>query len=114
MLAKGFYMIKAITLEDYEKDISSKNKITLLYFYADWCGASRILSPVIEMLNTEYGKDIMFCKVNIDVQKELTDKFDFPSTPAVYILKNGKTVSKAVGVKPGAFYRKMIKEARET
>jgi len=105
-------MLKTITLENYEKVLSTKSTM-LLYFWSESCGASRILTPVIHRLHMEYDDKLLVATINIDKELELSKLFQIKSTPAVYILNNGKLIGKAIGVKPGAFYRKMLKKVNE-
>ena len=113
MLAKGFYMVKTITLDNYKETILSNNIIFLLYFWSFHSGACRIVSPVVERLNDEYNNKIIIGKIDVDVEANLAEQFNVKSTPTVFILKDMKIVNKAVGAKPIAFYRNMIKKASE-
>ncbi len=68
-------------------------------FYADWCGPCKMLGPVLEGISENYP-DVNFVKVNVDDNEELAAEFGIMSIPAVFMLKDGKTVNKFVGSLP--------------
>ena len=69
-------------------EITSKG-ITLVDFYADWCGPCKMLAPILEELDGEYP-DITFIKVNCDDEMHLAERFGIMSIPAIYMFKDGK------------------------
>lgn len=84
-----------ITNENFNELVNSENT-TLVDFYADWCGPCRMLGPVIEEIANE-NKDIKVGKINVDLERELANKFGIRSIPTMIIFKNGKEVNRLVG-----------------
>ena len=80
-------------------NLTNENKITLVDFYADWCGPCRALSPVIEEISEE-KKEINVGKVNVDSEKDLPNKFGVRSIPTMIIFKDGKEIDRLVGFLP--------------
>ena len=87
-----------ISSENFEKLINEE-KVTLVDFYADWCGPCKALSPVIDEIANE-RKDINVGKVNVDDEKDLASKFGVRSIPTIVIFKNGKEINRLVGFLP--------------
>ena len=92
-------MINVITNENFETEVIKSDKPVLIDFWASWCGPCRMLSPVIDKIAEERA-DIKVCKVNVDEQPELAQKFGVMSIPTVAAIKNGKVVNQSVGVRP--------------
>jgi thioredoxin len=104
-------MSKEITLQNYDKEVMKSDQPILLDFWAGWCGPCRMLSPILDKLNKELDGKAIIGKVNIDEQRELAQKFGVMSIPSVFVLKNGKVVDSAVGVRQKEHYKQMIEKA---
>lgn len=82
-------MIKYLKDEKLEDLLS--NEITLVDFYAEWCGPCKMLGTVLENM------DLNIIKVNTDEHPELATKFGVMSIPTVVIFKNKKEITKFIG-----------------
>ncbi|UZT83039.1 thioredoxin [Caproicibacterium sp. BJN0003] len=91
--------IKALTSENFEAEVLKESKTVLVDFWASWCGPCRMLSPVVDQI-AEERQDIKVCKVNIDEQPELAQKFGIMSIPTLLVFRDGKQVNSSVGVRP--------------
>ena len=68
-------------------------------FWASWCGPCRMLSPVVDEI-AEETPSIKVCKVNVDEQPELAQKYDIMSIPTLISFKDGKLLNSSLGVQP--------------
>ena len=59
-------MAKIVTDADFNSEVLEAKGVTLIDFYADWCGPCQMLTPVIEELATEYEGKANVVKVNVD------------------------------------------------
>ena len=84
--------------EGFDKAISAGG-ITMVDFWASWCGPCRMVSPVIDEIAGERS-DIKVGKINVDEQPELARQFGVMSIPTLIVMKNGQIVSKAAGARP--------------
>lgn len=82
-------MIRYYNNEKFDELV--KEGITIIDFYADWCGPCKMLGSVLEKL------DYNIIKINTDSFPDLAHKFAVMSIPTVYIYKDGKNVSKFIG-----------------
>lgn len=70
--------------------------VTVVDFWAEWCGPCRALAPAFEAVSGELKK-IMFAKVNIDEERELASEQGVMSIPCLIVFKNGKEVDRLMG-----------------
>ena len=81
---------------EVELNEATKEGITIVDFYANWCGPCRMLSPVLEELEEENG-NISIAKVDVDEARELAMKYKISAIPALLFFKDGELVSTEVG-----------------
>ena len=100
-LTKGGFLRRVM---DYEKNPISDwrflgNKPAIIDFYASWCGPCRMVSPLVDELAEEHP-EFKFCKVNVDEQPELANRFKIMSIPSLISFKDGNLKDMSVGAKP--------------
>jgi thioredoxin 1 len=78
--------------------------ITLVDFWAPWCGPCQMLGPVIEELKNELGDKVNVQKVNVDEEQALAEKYGISSIPAVLIFKDGELKETIIGFRPKQDY----------
>ena len=83
--------------QNFEKEIESG--VTLVDFYADWCGPCQMLAPIIEEIANE-RTDIKVGKLNIDDARETAISLGIESIPTLMVFKDGKLTQKVVGFRP--------------
>ncbi len=93
---------------NFQDEVMNSDKPVLIDFWATWCGPCRMLAPIIEEL-AEERDDIKVCKVNVDEEAELAEKFDIESIPTLVLIKNGKIVSRSLGYRPKSDIEEMLK-----
>ena len=81
---------------EVELSEATKEGITIVDFYANWCGPCRMLSPVLEELEEE-NDNISIAKVDVDEARELAMKYKISAIPALLFFKDGELVSTEVG-----------------
>lgn len=104
-------MARNITKENFSTEVLNTDKPVLLDFWASWCAPCRMLAPSIDQLSEQYADTAVIGKVNIDEQQELAQRFGVMSIPSVFVLKGGKVVESAVGVRPKKYYEDALDKA---
>ena len=87
-----------ITMDNFEKEVFESDKPVLLDFWASWCGPCRMVLPIIDEIAEEHP-EYKVCKVNVDEEGELAEKFGVMSIPTLFAIKNGEITDQAVGVR---------------
>ena len=97
-----------ITRENFEREVLQSDKPVLIDFWASWCGPCRMLSPTISEIAEDYKGKVKVGKVNVDEEEELAAMFRVSSIPLLVVMKDGKVVNSAVGVRPKSQILKML------
>ncbi len=79
-------------------DDSVKDGVTLIDFWAEWCGPCKMIAPMIDELAAEYDGKAKVAKINVDNETELAARFKVNSIPMLLILKDGEESQRFIGV----------------
>ena len=90
-------MGKYIELTPANFEEVTKEGVSMVDFWAPWCGPCRMIAPVIEELASDFEGKANICKVNTDEEQDLAVKFGIRSIPTVIYIKDGKVVDQTVG-----------------
>lgn len=84
-----------LTNENFEATV--KEGVSLVDFWAPWCGPCRMIGPVIDELATDFDGKANICKVNTDEQQDLAVKYGVRSVPTILFMKDGEIVDQVIG-----------------
>ena len=87
-------MLKKLDKSNFSDEINAN--ITLVDFYADWCGPCKMIAPIIEEIANE-RTDITVGKVNVDNDAEIAIKYGVSSIPTLIVFKDGRETDRVVG-----------------
>ena len=100
-------MAVAITKDNFEATVSQG--VSLLDFWAPWCGPCKMQLPIVEELAEELKGQATVAKVNVDEEPELAGQFGVMSIPTLILFKDGQPVDKLVGLQSKAALQAKIK-----
>lgn len=89
-------MAVVVTKDNFNETVNEG--VSLLDFWAPWCGPCKMQLPIVEELSTELQGTATIAKVNVDEQPELASQFGVMSIPTLILFKDGQPVDKLVGL----------------
>jgi len=90
-------MALEFTDSNFQEQVLDSGQVTVVDFWAQWCGPCRAIAPIIEELADEYAGTALIGKVDVDANQELAMQYSIRSIPTILILKDGEVVEKHVG-----------------
>jgi thioredoxin 1 len=88
------------TDSNLETEVLKNTELTLVDFWAEWCGPCRALAPTLDALADEYQGKVKVYKLNVDENPESAQKFKVRGIPTVMLVKGGQVVDQLVGNQP--------------
>ncbi len=90
-------MGKYVELDNDNFEATIAEGITMVDFWAPWCGPCRMIAPVIEELAEDFEGKATIAKVNTDEQQDIAVKYGIRSIPSILFFKDGEVVDQLVG-----------------
>ena len=111
-------MLEHLTLESFKQKVFNwednkdwkyeGTKPCLIDFYANWCGPCKMVAPVLEELQKEYGDKLVIYKVNTEEQQELAGLFGIQSIPSLLFVPLEGQPQMAMGALPKSTFEQAI------
>jgi thioredoxin 1 len=103
-------MALEFTDANFKTDVLDSDKLSVIDFWAEWCGPCRAIGPVIEELANDYAGKVNVGKVNVDNNPQISMNYGITSIPAILFVKGGQVVDKLVGAQPKSNFVKKIEQ----
>jgi thioredoxin 1 len=107
-LTKETFKEKIFNFEENKEWKYEGSKPCLIDFYADWCGPCKMVAPVLEELQEEYGDKLVIYKIDTEQEQELAGMFGIQSIPSLLFVPTEGQPQMAMGALPKATFEKAI------
>ena len=89
-----------VTDSNFETEVEQHQGLSVVDFWAPWCGPCRMIGPVLDQLAVEYDGKAKVTKLNVDTNIKTATRFNVRSIPAILFFKDGKLVDQVIGAVP--------------
>ncbi|HET6464754.1 MAG TPA: thioredoxin [Nitrospiria bacterium] len=83
--------------QSWDQEVLKGKGLTMIDFWAVWCGPCQIIAPVVDELAQEYEGRLRVFKLNTDENPEVASRYQIMGIPTLLFFKDGKPVDKIVG-----------------
>lgn len=90
----------AVTDANFEQEVEQAGGLTVVDFWATWCGPCRMIAPILDQLAQEYAGKVKVAKLDVDHNIRTASRFNVRSIPMLLFFKDGKVVDQIVGAVP--------------
>jgi thioredoxin 1 len=92
------------------QEIVGAGQLSMVDFWAVWCGPCRIVAPIVEQLADEYTGQVTVGKMDVDNNPRVAAQFNVRSIPTILFFKDGKVVDQVIGAVPRPVLEGKIKQ----
>ena len=103
-------MALQFTGSNFESDVLKSDKVTMVDFWAEWCGPCKAIGPLVEQLSKEYEGKANIGKMDVDANSNVPMQYGIRSIPTILFFKGGQLVDKTVGAVPKATLEATLKK----
>lgn len=88
-----------VTTQTWQSEVLESDKLTLVDFWATWCGPCRMLTPTLKAIQADRD-DVKIVKVNIEQEDGIAKQFRVMNIPLMMIFKDGERIDQILGNQP--------------
>jgi thioredoxin len=100
----------AVTDATFGSEVEQNKGLTLVDFWATWCGPCHMVSPILDQLAGQYAGKLKVAKVDVDANQGTAMRFNVRSIPSILFFKDGRHVDTLVGAFPKPVFEQKIQQ----
>src|SRR5436189_5944717 len=90
----------AVTDADFEQQVEQNEKLTVVDFWATWCGPCRMIAPILDQLAVDYAGPVKIAKLDVDANIKTATRFNVRPIPMPLFFNDGQVVDQTLGRVP--------------
>ena len=90
---------KPVTDQTFKAEVLQSTRTVLVDYWAERCGLSKMIAPILEAIAEEHGDKLDIVKLNVDDNPVVTQKYGILNIPTLGVFKNGEVVKELVGAR---------------
>ena len=95
---------------NFQSQVLENPQLTVVDFWAEWCGPCRTLAPILEELSQEYAGQATIGKLDLESNPQSKEDYSIQSIPTLIFFKDGKEVDRIIGLYPKAEIKRFIEK----
>lgn len=92
----------------WENEVLKASDLTMVDFWAAWCGPCQMIAPVVEELATEYDGRMKVVKLNTDENPDVASRYQVMGIPTLMFFKSGQVIDRVVGAASKTQFKEKI------
>ena len=89
-----------VTEDTFQSSVIENTLPVIVDFWATWCPPCKILHPILDEIAEDYDGKVAVCKVDVDQNQSLAQKYGVRSIPTVFMFKGGEIKDQVIGALP--------------
>ena len=94
-------------------EIINGSQLTLVDFFATWCGPCKMMHPVLDQLKEEMGDSLRIIKIDIDKNEALMEQYRIQSVPTLMLFRKGDALWRQSGAMSLSDLKKVVNSYQE-
>jgi thioredoxin 1 len=99
-------MVTELNTENFDQNIASG--LTIVDFWASWCGPCKMMAPIFDEVSSEYEGKLKFAKISTEDHPDVAGKQGITGIPCFIIFKDGQEVDRIIGAAPKDGFKSKI------
>ena len=109
-LTKETFKEKVFNFEENQEWKYEGDTPCIIDFYADWCQPCKMVAPILEELQEEYGNKLVIYKIDTEAEQELAGMFGIQSIPSLLFVPVSEQPQMAMGALPKDTFKQAISD----
>ncbi len=97
------------TIDNFDEQVLQAKGLVLVDFWAEWCGPCQMIAPILEELEQSVD-GLTVCKVNVDENMELAQKYKVVAIPFLLLFQDGELKEKTAGLQSKEDLQQMVEK----